>query len=30
MKGDHYVDEADRISEENAVPAMIEVWENSK
>ena len=30
MKGDHFVDEADRISEENAVPAMIEVWENSK
>ena len=30
MKGDHFVDEADRLSEENAVPAMIEVWENSK
>ena len=30
MKGDHFVDEADRLSEENAVPAMIEVWENAK
>lgn len=30
MKGDHFVDEADRLSEENAVPAMIEIWENAK
>lgn len=30
LKGDHFVDEADRLSEENAVPAMIEIWENAK
>ena len=30
MKGDRFVDEADRIAEENAVPVMVEIWENSK
>ena len=30
MKGDRFVDEAERIAEENAIPAMQEVWENSK
>lgn len=30
MKGDHFVDEADRIAEENAVPVMQEIWDQSK
>ena len=30
MQGDHFVDEANEIAEQTAVPAMIEVWENSK
>ena len=30
MKGDHFVDEAERISEDNAVPVMQEIWEKSK
>ena len=30
MPGDRFVDEAERLAEENAIPAMQEVWENSK
>ena len=30
MQGDHFVDDAEEIAEAEAVPAMIEVWENSK
>ena len=30
MKGDHFVDNAERIAEQNAVPVMQEIWENAK
>ena len=30
MKGDRFVDDAERIAEEEAVPAMINIWEQSK
>ena len=30
LKGDHFVDEAEQLAEENAIPAMQEVWDNSK
>ena len=30
MKGDHFVDDAEKIAEEEAIPAMVEIWENSK
>ena len=30
MKGDHFVDDANEIAEAEAVPVMVEIWENSK
>ena len=30
MQGDHFVDDANEIAEAEAVPAMVEIWENSK
>ena len=30
MKGDRFVDDAERIAEEEAVPAMIDIWNQSK
>lgn len=30
MQGDHFVDDANEIAEQEAVPAMVEIWENSK
>lgn len=30
MKGDRFVDDAERIAEEEAVPAMIDIWNKSK
>lgn len=30
MKGDRFVDDAERIAEEEAVPAMINIWNQSK
>lgn len=30
MKGDRFVDEADRLAEEEAVPVMQEIWNNSR
>lgn len=30
MKGDHFVDDAEKIAEAEAIPVMVEIWENSK